>query len=105
MKKIFLIFLSINFLFSLNINQPDKQKHLIASSIISFTAGTIYSHYNPKSSKTKKFLISFGIATGIGILKEISDGMKKNNKFDHKDLQADILGALLGSIASIEIKW
>jgi len=105
MKKIFLFLFSLSILFSLNLNQPDKQKHLIVSSIFSFTAGTIYSHYNPKSSKIKKFLISFGTGIGVGILKEISDGMKKNNKFDHKDLHADILGAFLGSVAAIEIKW
>ena len=105
MKKIFLLLFSLNILFSLNLNQSDKQKHLIASSIISFTAGAIYSHYNPKSSKTKKFLISFITGIGVGILKEISDEMKKNDNFDHKDLQADILGSFLGSIATIEIKW
>jgi len=105
MKKIILFLSSVIFAFSLNLHQRDKQKHVIATSLISFSSGVLYSHYYPNSSKIKKFFVAFSIGVGVGILKELRDERQKNDYFDHKDLQADILGSLLGSIATIEIKW
>ena len=110
MKKILTIFLFFSMAFSLNLSQTDKQKHILATGIISALSDEIYcsyyqSRYNTKPSKTKRYIVSISSGIFAGFLKEMYDKTKKDNRFDHKDLQADILGAVLGSVLKIEIKW
>ena len=110
MKKIILILVIIANIFALDLNQPDKQKHLLATAFISALSDEIYcSYYKHKyytyPSKTKRYLISISSGIFVGFLKEMYDKSKKNDNFDHEDFQADILGSIIGSVLKIEINW
>ncbi len=110
MGKFFLILLFITHIFALDLSQSDKQKHILATGIISVLSDEIYCNYykrkyNTPPSKTQRYIISISSGIITGFLKEMYDKSKSNNHFDHKDLQADILGSVLGSILKIEIKW
>ncbi len=109
MKKIILIFFT-SFIFALNLNQSDKQKHFLATAFTAVLSDKIYTNYYKNRyhtfpSKIKRYLISISSGIFAGFLKEMYDKTQKNDNFDHKDFQADILGSILGSILKIEIKW
>ncbi len=110
MKKLILIIILITHIFALDLNQPDKQKHLLATAFVSALSDEIYcnyykNRYHTYPSKTKRYLISISSGIFVGFLKEMYDKSKKNDNFDHQDFQADILGSIIGSILKIEIKW
>ena len=49
----------------------------------------------------KRENMKFGITSlTLGLAKEIYDSTQKNNKFDYKDLFADIIGTFLGVYSS-----
>ena len=109
-KKIFVTLLFLSHIFALDLTQQDKQKHIVATAAISALSDAIYcnyyqNRYNTAPSKTKRYLVSVSSGIIAGVLKEMYDKSQKNGRFDHKDLQADILGSILGSILKIEIKW
>jgi len=89
----------------------DKKLHMGASFLIATSTDMIYSsiyeynHNNKLPSKLKRFTISFFTGITIGILKELYDENKYNGHFSHNDLKADFLGALAGSLFTIQIKW
>lgn len=73
--------------------QADKQKHIGATAGIS---AVTYSVARRNSlSKTKSLLWAVGLSMGVGIAKELSDPT-----FDNEDLQADVIGACLGTFVS-----
>lgn len=78
--------------------EDDKQKHLGASFLIG-TATGVYMDYNYKNnSYSKNLLIGTSIAMVPGVLKEIYDSSKDDNKFDGADIAYDLLGSLIGNI-------
>jgi len=110
MKKFFVILLFCSQIFALDLTQNDKQKHIAATAAVSALSDMIYcnyyqNRYNTAPSKTKRYLVSVSSGIIAGFLKEMYDKSQKNNRFDHKDLQADIFGSILGSFLKIEIKW
>ena len=50
-------------------------------------------------SEFQKRLISFSAGMFVGILKEIGDGMKPNNRFCWNDMQANALGGVAFQVA------
>jgi len=86
--------------------QKDKREHFTGSFILSSTVvPTIY--YNiadRKPNRVEVFFTSLGVTVLIGWLKEVRDGTGKGNK-DINDLDADVLGALLGAFCHIEYRW
>ena len=109
-KKFFLILLFCSYIFALDLTQNDKQKHIVATAVISALSDEIYCHYyrskyNLAPSKTKRYLVSISSGIIAGFLKEMYDKSQKDNRFDYKDLQADIIGSILGSVLKIKIKW
>jgi len=120
MKNLLLKFLILNVfassvfanthIFGINITH-DKKLHIGASFMVAtstdmlYTSIYTYNHNGKLPSKFKRFSISFLTSMTLGLLKEIHDKNKHNNHFDNKDLKADFLGALTGSLFSINIKW
>ena len=75
----------------------DKGLHLVGSMIstiaISKTSQTFFNNSHDQSLK-----LGIGVTFGLGLGKELWDSTKKNNKFSYKDLTADIVGILIGSV-------
>jgi uncharacterized protein YfiM (DUF2279 family) len=70
----------------------DKTLHVLATTVIS--AGTVAIFHESEN----RFLIGFGTAMAVGILKEASDATRKGGSgWSNKDLAADLIGSLLGA--------
>ncbi|HIQ28129.1 MAG TPA: hypothetical protein EYH42_06480 [Sulfurovum sp.] len=83
-------------------SQRDKQKHFIATTIIS-TAVTGYTR-SQGYSKVESFFWGFGVAVAAGLLKEGLDGTNSGDQsFD--DVKADLLGAIVGALISAQFEW
>lgn len=76
-------------------SQPDKQKHIMATMVISTATFTFLSvHPTYKNfSPLKKRLISFGSAMLVGLIKETIDSGSENNYFSNGDMFANMSGA------------
>ena len=92
MKKLIFILL-ISFNLSAQQIPQDKMLHFSGCYIVSATTTTIASHYLPKK---KAFWVGVSVGTAIGLAKEIWD--INNGTPEIKDLGADILGSIAGSI-------
>ena len=102
----FLLAETNNFLTQNYWESKDKQEHfagsfVLASAVVPETY-KLFSDTTP--TKTETFIISVGSTMLIGWLKEVSDGQGRGNK-DINDIDADVLGALLGAFANITIRW
>ena len=53
---------------------------------------------NFKLDRSQSKMISAGITISLGIVKEIVDGSKTNNRFSWKDLVADLIGVTIGLV-------
>lgn len=73
----------------------DKAHHFLTSAFLT-TAGYYYSREQKKFSNFKSQQNGIYFSLSLGMLKEIRDGLKKNNSFSWKDLVADILGTAVG---------
>ena len=74
---------------ALDISEPDKQKHLMATSTIS---GAMYQIMRSNgNSKAKSFLYGLTLSNFVGLMKEYSDP-----KIDVEDIGANILGSIIG---------
>ena len=66
----------------------------------SYTINTISYNYYAKNTDYKDSeleLMAFGTTLGLGILKELID-----DKFDWKDIEADVIGAGAGSLVRLK---
>jgi len=100
-----LMILSLNaneFLTSEFWDEEDKQKHFTGSVAIGVVTTGLARHYG--SSKIESFFIGVGSTIMIGWLKEVSDGNGNGTK-DINDLDADMLGAVTGSVISTQFNW
>jgi len=118
MKKLailsLILLLPITFLFAETNNfldkdfweSKDKQEHFGGSFVLSSViVPELYKSLSEtKPTKTEVFLISVGSTMLIGWAKEVRDGQGYGNK-DINDLDADVLGALLGAFVNITIRW
>jgi len=75
----------------------DKGYHLIGS-LISTTGISRSCMQFADIKKEKSIWMGAGITFTLGLGKEFWDGHKKNNIFSWKDLSADILGILIGTV-------
>ena len=75
----------------------DKAHHFLTSAFLT-TAGYYYSREQKKFSNFKSQQNGIYFSLSLGMLKEIRDGLKKNNSFSWKDLVADILGTGVGLV-------
>ena len=73
----------------------DKAHHFLTSAFLT-TAGYYYSREQKNFSNFKSQQDGIYFSLSLGIIKEIRDGLKKNNSFSWKDLVADILGTAVG---------
>lgn len=83
--------------------QNDKRSHFFVSAGISM-AVTAYANgkgYN----KTESFLIGVGTTTLIGLAKEGIDGYAGTGTREVDDMTANILGAVTGSLLSMQFEW
>ncbi len=75
----------------------DKGLHFVSSMISTVAVGkTAQTFFGNSTQQSLKIGAGFAFALGLG--KEVWDSTKKNNIFSYKDLTADILGILTGSI-------
>lgn len=95
---VILITVSVNQSYAVDYRQEDKQKHLAATTGISSITYGISRGY--KASKTKSFFLAMGVSLGVGVAKELSDPI-----VDEEDLQADLLGAVVGTLFSWTIDF
>ena len=74
----------------------DKELHFLACTTITSTTYAIV--YDKTKNKNKALI--WGLATGlaIGTLKEVYDSTQPHNKFDFKDLGADLIGSLSAGV-------
>jgi len=95
-----------NFLHKNFWEQKDKREHFTGSFILSSTIvpAIYYNTVDKKPTRTEVFFTSLGATILIGWLKEVNDGTGRGNK-DINDLDADVLGALLGAFCHIEYRW
>ena len=75
----------------------DKGLHFVGSMISTVAVGKTSQIFFDQS-KEQSLKIGVGFTFGLGLGKELWDSTKKNNKFSYKDLTADVLGILMGSI-------
>ena len=73
----------------------DKAHHFLTSAFLT-TAGYYYCREQNHFSNFKSQQGAVCFSLSLGLIKEIRDGMKKNNAFSWKDLVADILGTAVG---------
>ena len=114
MKILFLLLIFTSFLFAETNNflqedfweQKDKREHFAGSFLLASVVvpETYKAFSDTKPTKTEVFLISVGSTILIGWAKEVRDGQGFGNK-DINDVDADMLGALLGAFANITIRW
>jgi uncharacterized protein YfiM (DUF2279 family) len=73
----------------------DKAHHFLTSAFLT-TAGYYHSRElnNVSNFKSQQNGVCFSLS--LGLIKEIRDGMQKNNSFSWKDFVADILGIAVG---------
>ena len=73
----------------------DKAHHFLTSAFLT-TAGYYYSRELNNFSNFKSQQHGISLSLSLGLIKEIRDGIQKNNSFSWKDLVADILGIAVG---------
>jgi len=94
-QKFFVFFTLSTYILGVDLHENDKQKHFAISSMFAITSNQ-YLYHNTKLSFTKRVGYSMLLANIPGLAKEFSDSTQKNNKFDTQDIQANLLGSLLG---------
>jgi len=75
----------------------DKAHHFLTSAFLT-TAGYYYSKELSNFSNLKSQQNGIYFSISLGLMKEIRDGMQKNNSFSWKDLMANILGTAVGLV-------
>jgi uncharacterized protein YfiM (DUF2279 family) len=75
----------------------DKGYHLIGS-LISTTGITNSALQFAKFDKEESLYAGAGFTFALGLGKELWDGHKADNRFSWKDLTADMIGILIGSL-------
>ena len=75
----------------------DKAHHFFTSAFLT-TAGYYFYREQQRYSNYKSQQGAVCFSLSLGLLKEIRDGLKKNNFFSWKDLAADILGTTMGLV-------
>ncbi|MBC8181226.1 hypothetical protein H8E88_08880 [candidate division KSB1 bacterium] len=75
----------------------DKAHHFLTSAFLT-TAGYYYSRELNNFSNFKSQQLGISFSLSFGLIKEIRDGIQKNNSFSWKDLVADILGIAVGLV-------
>lgn len=94
-QKLFVFFTLATYILGVDLHENDKQKHFAISSMFAITSNQ-YLYHNTKFSFIKRVGYSIFLANIPGLAKEFSDSTQKNNKFDTQDIQANLLGSLLG---------
>jgi uncharacterized protein YfiM (DUF2279 family) len=74
----------------------DDKLHFLASAAVTSTTYAVV--YNNTHNKKKALLWGLGTGITVGILKEVYDSTQSHNKFDLKDLRADVLGSLTAAV-------
>ncbi len=102
MKKLIIFALLISTICSAQIPQ-DKQKHLIAGSLI----GSSVTYFTLENSHNMAKSLTYGMAfsAGAGIGKETYDVLFCQNKFDLADLGYTVLGGFAGSALTGVLAW
>jgi len=75
---------------------PDKFEHLLGSAMLSgsgFLALKV-----TRNDEHQSFVLSVGLVTCLGILKEVYDASDPKQQSSWKDLAADLVGAGLGAV-------
>jgi uncharacterized protein YfiM (DUF2279 family) len=75
----------------------DKAKHFLFSSFLTGSISYIAA-VNPNVKSERPPAVGCSITLGIGILKEIYDATKPDNRFSVKDLIWDVLGISAGAL-------
>lgn len=82
--------------------QDDKQIHFVASALM---ASTVTAYFmNRGYSKTEALIYGFGASMLVGVAKE-AYGQHSYGGASADDIYADIAGAGVGSILSMQFKW
>ena len=103
--KILLIYLSLlpTFMFGQLMTEEDKHLHFASGAIISQITYSVV--YIKTKSKKKAFLYSISSPVVVGVLKELSDNLQPNNRFDPRDLLATAYGGItMGITLNLIIK-
>ncbi len=74
----------------------DEKIHLASGALISAATYTLV--YTNTKNKKKAFWYSLGTSTLAGILKEVYDSSKDNNRFDSKEAIATTIGGFTVSL-------
>ena len=99
MRKVFVL-IALCFLMEAkaqeNLFPVDKQLHFLACAATTSTTYAIV--YIKTHKKNKALLWALGSGITVGILKEVYDSTRPRNKFDLKDLNADLLGSVTAAL-------
>jgi uncharacterized protein YfiM (DUF2279 family) len=94
-KKLFLLTFFCISIQAVDLSESDKQKHFTLSSLIAIGTNQ-YLYHNTNLSTQKRIGYTILLSNIPGVVKELHDDRKPNNKFDKEDIQANFLGSLLG---------
>lgn len=75
----------------------DKGQHVVAGLYGTALIGQVAFRFT-ETSKGDARLIAVGTMLSIGMLKELYDSSKKDNRFSWKDMTANMMGIVLGFI-------
>ena len=96
MKKLFILLLIPNFLFSQFYEENDKQLHFAAGSIIG-ASGYVWS-YQKHQDKKRAMVTGICLAFAAGVMKEMYDGQIKGGYVELEDIAATTLGGISWSL-------
>tara|TARA_Y100000361_G_scaffold97704_1_gene87581 strand:+ start:948 stop:1340 length:393 start_codon:yes stop_codon:yes gene_type:complete len=97
MKKLLIILLLPNLLFSQFYEEYDKQLHFAAGSIIGAT-GYVWS-YQKHQDKKRAMITGICLAFAAGVVKELYDGEIENGYVELEDIAATTLGGITWSVS------
>ena len=83
----------------------DKWYHRMAGFMIAMAVGILLSCLPLEWASWVKALTAFGVATLIGVAKEVRDMRRPGNHFCWWDLLADMEGAVLGALFAWLCAW
>lgn len=77
----------------------DKADHFVAFGLMGAAAALAAAHNDRPDGET--FLVGVGVATGLGVGKEVIDDKARHKYFSGKDLVWDVLGGVFCSLVVI----
>lgn len=100
MKRILILFIALSITLQANFfNEEDKQSHMIVTSTIGIITHLLAKKHG--ATEFEAFWIGVGSALAVGLAKEAYDSRDGGTGFDGRDMIANGIGGVLGSVSTL----